>query len=87
MGAENDNQYDQHAVAVLKAGDVIGHVPRSLSTVTWLFLRRGGSITCRITGKRKLGVGLEVPCVYTYSGSAKVIEKLIKHFNYKTHAL
>ena len=59
LETEDNNEHDEHAVAV-------GHVPRSLSKVheSWFFMKCGGRITCRITGKRKLGIGLEVPCVY-----------------------
>ena len=27
---EEDNQHDQHAVAVVKNGDIVGHMPRSI---------------------------------------------------------
>ena len=67
---EEDNQHDDYAVAVMKNGDIVGHVPRSISRVSWFLLKRGGVITCQICGKRKHGVGLEVPCVYLYAGSA-----------------
>ena len=73
---EDDNEHDEHAVSVMKDGYSVGHVPRSLLKVSWLFLKRGGRITCRITGKRKLGIGLEVPCVYLYFASPKMITKL-----------
>ena len=73
---EDDNQHDNHAVAVMKNGKIVGHVPRSISRVSWYFLSHGGDITCRITGKRKLGVGLEVPCVYLYAGSVRMTRKL-----------
>lgn len=74
--AEDDNEHDDYAVAVIKDGCVVGHVPRSISKVSWFFLKRGSHTLCRVTGNRKRGVGLEVPCVYTYSGSTKNVEKL-----------
>ena len=73
---EENNQPDQYAVAVTKNGHIVDHVPHSISQVFWFFLRRGGVITCQITGKRKRGVGLEVPCVYSYAGSAMMTKKL-----------
>lgn len=85
LRAEDNNEHDNHAVAVLKGRSVIGHVTRSISTAAWFFLKRGGHITCRITGKRKLGVGLEVPCVYTFSGSIKVLDKLSRLFSEESH--
>ena len=76
LRAEDNNEHDAHAVAVIKDSDVVGHVPRSISRVVWFFLERGGNIICRITGKRKMGVGVEVPCVYIFSGSTKAVTKL-----------
>ena len=55
--AEDGNEHDKNAVAVMKDGCVVGHVPRCISRVSWFFLKCGGRILCRFTGKRKLGVG------------------------------
>ena len=57
LATEDDNEHDEHAVSVMKDGYIVGHVPCSLSKVSWFFLKRGGRITCRITGKRKLLLG------------------------------
>ena len=73
---EEDNQHDQHAVAVVKNGTIVGHMPRTLSGVSWYFLEHGGNIQCRITGRRQFGNGLEVPCVYLYVGSVRMTRKL-----------
>ena len=32
-----DNQYDKYAVAALKAGMIVGHVPQSMSKVSFFF--------------------------------------------------
>ena len=55
-------------VAVVKANITVGHVPRKISSVCSIFLRRGGSITCQVTGRRRFSEdlsqgGLEIPCV------------------------
>ena len=76
LRAEDNNEHNDHAVAVVKGGDVVGHVLRSISRIAWFFLKRIGNITCCITEKRNVGVGLEVPCVYTFSGSIKALDKL-----------
>ena len=76
--AEDGNAHDEHAMAVVKEGNVVGHMPRSISRVSWFFLKRGGRILCRVTGKRKLGVGLEVPCKYIFIGSTRTVQKLKK---------
>jgi hypothetical protein len=76
---EAGNEHDDHAVAVIKDGLIVGHVPRSMSRVCWFFLWRGNEMSCRITDHRKFGNGLEVPCIYTFhSNSTKTIDKLKK---------
>ena len=44
---------DRYAVAVKKDGTVIRHLPRKVSRICSLFLRRGGSIHCTVTGRRR----------------------------------
>ena len=44
---------------------------------------REGNIKCTITGSRRYSIdlpqgGLELPCLYTFSGNAKVVSKLKK---------
>ena len=48
-GRESENFRDPFAVAVKKNSDTVGHVPRRISTVCSMFLRRGGSIHCRVS--------------------------------------
>ena len=52
-GREPTNMADRYAVAVLKQETIIGHLPRKISKVCSLFLRRGGSIRCTVTGSRR----------------------------------
>ena len=52
---------------VHESGIVVGHDPRKISAVCRLFLLRGGSINCKVTGSRKFSSdlpqgGLEPPC-------------------------
>ncbi len=76
---EGGNDHDEDAVAVINDGTVVGHVPHSMSRLCWFFLQRGNEMSCCITGHRKFGYGLEVPCVYTfYSNSTKTMDKLKK---------
>ena len=50
---ELTNEHDRFAVAVLKDGDVVGHVPRSLSKTNSFFLRHDGNVVfCEVTGER-----------------------------------
>ncbi len=74
VGVEDGNSEDQYAIGVYRSSILVGHAPRELSRIFFCFLRHaGGTIECRITGHRKLGVGLEVPCTYLMSGKAKFI--------------
>ena len=52
---EIGNRSDPRAVAVKRATAVVvvGHVPRFMSPICSVFLRRGGTINCRVTGTRK----------------------------------
>ena len=45
---ETDNSYDLYAVAVKRMGNIIGHLPRKLSKLCSLFLRRGGAMVCLV---------------------------------------
>ena len=54
---EDGNRFDPFAVAVCN-GD-IGHVPRKISSVCSLYIRRGGEIHYRVTGCRRFSADLE----------------------------
>ena len=74
---EARNPHDRNAVALLKAdGTVVGHVPREYSKVFWHFINHGGRVSCEVTGRRKYGKGLEVPCVYKFFATESLIVKL-----------
>ena len=74
---EDNNNHDPHAVAVMKDGQVVGHVPRELSRILYFFLKQPFSrVLCVITGRRKFGVGLEVPCIYKINGESRIIKRL-----------
>ena len=73
---EDENSHDRHAVSVMKGDAIVGHVPRELSRAYWYFIRHGGTISCEVTGSRKRGIGLEVPCVYKIVGSKKLIQRI-----------
>ena len=82
---EEGNAFDEHAVAVWKDGQVVGHLPREIATTCWYFLRKRNSrIVCKITGHRHLSEirrkGLVVPCIYTFEGKQNHIQKPISVF-------
>ena len=73
-----ENYRDPFAVAVVRSGVIVGHVPRKISS---MFLRRGGTISCRVTGGRRYSEdlpqgGLEVPCMLTLRGSHGDVDKV-----------
>ena len=56
LGTEQEqatNVHDRYAVSVMKKGKIVGHMPRTISKVSWHFLQHGGVINCEITGKRR----------------------------------
>jgi hypothetical protein len=79
------NEKDRYAVAVKKEDTVIGHLPHKISRVCSLFLRRGGCIACRVTGKMRYSSdlpqgGLEIPCtlIFEHLEKPKELNKLKK---------
>ena len=75
------NVMDGYAVAVKKDDTVIGHLPKKVSRICSLFLRRGGTIQCIVTGTRRYSEdlpqgGLEVPCNLLFRGEQKEIKKV-----------
>jgi len=75
---EDHNPEDCFAVAILKSGGIVGHVPREMSRIVWHFIEHDGTVSCEVTGPRKRGIGLVVPCRYTFSAKKKLISKLRK---------
>ncbi len=73
---DDNNEHDQYAVDVVKDDVVVGHVPQEVTRVSYYFIRHGGQMKCQITGRRKLGKGLVVPCIYCYSGPSRILKKL-----------
>ena len=80
---EVGNIHDLHAVAILRGRDVVGHVPRTISTPCNVFIRKGGVISCTVSGHRQYYVdleqgGLDVPCKLQFKGSQNLIGQLSK---------
>ena len=78
---EPTNTSDRYAVAIMKGGVIIGHLPRRISKLCTLFLRRGGSLSCIVSGSRRYSVDLtqgvlEIPCNLPFKGKAKEIGKV-----------
>ena len=83
IGCERElaNERDRYVVAVRKDGTIIGHLPQTISQACSLYLRRGNSKTCFVTGRRRYSAdlpqgGLEVPCTLRFKGEIKAVAKL-----------
>lgn len=80
---EFGNIHDPYAVSVVRddGAEVVGHVPRKISSLCYFFIKRKGTIFCQVTGKRRRSVdlpqgGLEVPCTLTFIGDKVEMEKV-----------
>ena len=71
-------KHNRFAIAVLKAGTFVGHVPQEVSRIFYFFLMNGGKVMSEVTGRRKYGKGLEIPCIYKFTGTEKNIIKVKK---------
>ncbi len=87
---EPGNPKDHRAVAIIKDGEIVGHVPFNISSTVSQFLRRAYNTGfAEVTGpymNRGAGYGLEVPCTYTFFGPDPYISKLqeiLKHLQDK----
>ena len=65
---EKNNAKDPYAVAVVRENVIVGHLPRKISRISALFLKRQGKISCKVLGRRRYSVdlpqgGLEIPFV------------------------
>ena len=93
---EVGNTHDPCAVAVRKDAVTVGHVPRAISSVCSIFIRRGGIILCRVNEARQYSAdlpngGLEIPCILTFQTldselsdkSKKLIEASLTAMNIK----
>ena len=51
---ENGNSHDMHAVSIKKSinGEIkiVGHIPRKISAICFIFMRHGGNIQCQVNG-------------------------------------
>ena len=74
---EDGNTSDTYAVAIKKGGEIIGHVPRTISAACNLFLELGGSLRCIITDTlHRYSAdlpqgGLQIPCKLVFESTKK----------------
>ncbi len=77
---EPTNPRDRFAVAVVKDGSIIGHLPFNLAPIVSSFLTRSfNSGMTEVSGSkvnRGGGYGLEIPCKYTFYGPKSYIDRI-----------
>ena len=85
---EVHNTMDHYAVAVVKDGQIVGHLPKKISRICSLFLRRGGggTITIKVTGHRRYSSdleqgGMEIPCLLLLSRRTQRNKKNLSSFS------
>ena len=49
-----------HAVNVMKAETIVGHVPREMSRTFWHFIGHGRSFGYEVMGRKLFGKGLKI---------------------------
>ena len=79
---EPSNVHDPYAVAVVRYS-IVGHVPRKFSSICSIFIRKGGTISCQVSGGRRYSAdlpqgGLEIPCVLKFQGKVEDVNKVKK---------
>ena len=77
------NPNDPFAVSVLRDNHTVGHLPGKISSICSLFIRRGGTLTVKISGVRRHSSdlpqgGLEIPCTLLFKGKVSDTEKVKK---------
>lgn len=80
---ETCNLHDLFAVKVLKTDEIVGHLPKKISSTCSIFLRKGGTMTCTVNGERKYSMdltqgGLEIPCLLIFEISNESLISKIK---------
>uniref|UniRef100_A0A1X7VGL8 HIRAN domain-containing protein n=1 Tax=Amphimedon queenslandica TaxID=400682 RepID=A0A1X7VGL8_AMPQE len=72
-----NNPHDCYAVAVCKTGTTVGHVPKILSRLCWLFLNKSGTeIKCFVTGTRRYSSDW-LKVVLRYHAGLSLLEELL----------
>ena len=73
------NEHDRFVIAVMKGKLTVGHVSREISKLCCLFMKKGGSLTCTVTGPRRRSPieagGLEIPCSLNFEGPPELLAK------------
>ena len=79
---EAGNIYDEFAIAVIKDGMVVGHVPKTISEQFYNLLQNGGLIEVKVIGEpaNTKKRGLRIPCMYIVNGQNDLIQNVKNNF-------
>ena len=80
---DTGNKHDRYAIGMVKDGEIVGHAPKEISRIFHYFIQHNGTISAEVTGHRKLGKGLEIPCNYILKGKPRYIERAKKTLKIK----
>ena len=80
---ETSNLRDPFAVKVLNTDEIVGHLPKKISSLCSIFLRKGGIITCTVNAEKRYSRdlsqgGLEIPCLLTFEMNDQSLISKIK---------
>ena len=86
---EPNNEHDKNAIAVIKDNDVAGHVPWTLAStkqgtgiIRHFLTKKGSKGQVQVVGfqavNRGGGYGMEIPCVYKFTGQPRNVDMLNK---------
>ena len=74
---ETAQRFDKNAVGVFKADELVGHLPRQISTIIaqYLDVSEHNTLTAVVSGKRKRegGEGLSVPAKFSATDNTNLI--------------
>ncbi len=76
LETEPTNPNDSFAVAIMKSGHVVGHLPYNFAPTISAFLRRPSNRGLAEDKINRGGGGLEIPCMYHFFGPEQYIKKL-----------
>ena len=69
LNPERGNSHDRLAVSVVKDEHVVSQAPCEISQIFSYFMQQNGTVSAEVTGHRRYGRGLEVPCVCTLTAA------------------
>ena len=81
---EVGNAHNPYAMKVMKAGTLVGPLPKKINSTCSLFIRKGEIIDCEVMDpnskySRDLPQGgLEIPCILTLRGIKDLVYKAVK---------